>query len=227
MTRRDRPDDDTQRQARALGDPTRHALFRRIADAAEPSDVAGLTAAVGLHHNAVRQHLAKLVEAGLVQETTDAPHGRGRPRLLYRVAPGLDGRWGAPDAYMGLAILLADAVRTGASARDTGRRAGAAAAALAAPGTTGVAVIEAEAARLGFDPTTRRKGRGFEVVLGHCPYHEVAATDPGVVCALHLGLAEGIADAMGDVTVPRLVVADPHRAGCRIVVEPATSPASA
>ena len=51
-----------QTQARALGDPTRHELFRYIVDAGRPVDVVELTEHLGLHHNAIRQHLAKLVE---------------------------------------------------------------------------------------------------------------------------------------------------------------------
>ena len=52
----------------ALGDPTRHSIFRYVAAKRRPVDVAELTAHVGLHHNAVRQHLARLVDAGLVEE---------------------------------------------------------------------------------------------------------------------------------------------------------------
>ena len=40
VTDRDR---DVQRQAKALGDPTRHAIFRAVADAPGPVDVAALT----------------------------------------------------------------------------------------------------------------------------------------------------------------------------------------
>ena len=64
-----------QQQARALGDPTRHAIFRYIADGDGPADVAEITAHFGLNHNAIRQHLAKLISAGLVVETTAAPRG--------------------------------------------------------------------------------------------------------------------------------------------------------
>ena len=64
-----------QREARALGDPTRHRLFRYIADAPEPVGVAELTSHVGLNHNAVRQHLAVLKEAGLVREETETGPG--------------------------------------------------------------------------------------------------------------------------------------------------------
>ena len=56
-----------QVQARALGDPTRHEIFRYLIDAGDEVDVAELTNHVGLNHNAVRQHLTKLVDAGLVE----------------------------------------------------------------------------------------------------------------------------------------------------------------
>src|SRR3546814_1263462 len=69
-----------QQQARALGDRTRHAIFRYITDADAPVGVAELTDHLGLNHNAIRQHLAKLVDAQLVVGAT-APTGvRGRPR---------------------------------------------------------------------------------------------------------------------------------------------------
>ncbi len=48
---------DLQRQAKALGDPTRHRLFRYIAEAQAPVTVAELTSFAGLNHNAIRQHL--------------------------------------------------------------------------------------------------------------------------------------------------------------------------
>jgi DNA-binding transcriptional ArsR family regulator len=47
-----------QQQARALGDPTRHAIFRYIVDAGDAVDVAELTGQFGFNHNAIRQHLA-------------------------------------------------------------------------------------------------------------------------------------------------------------------------
>ena len=55
-----------QEEARALGDPTRYEIFRYISAANGPVDVAELTAHLGLNHNAIRQHLAKLVGTALV-----------------------------------------------------------------------------------------------------------------------------------------------------------------
>lgn len=76
-----------QLQAKALGDPTCHRLFRYVADAQSPVTVAELTAYAGLNHNAVRQHLAVLKEAGLVTEEPERRNRPGRPRLLNRLHP--------------------------------------------------------------------------------------------------------------------------------------------
>lgn len=76
-----------QRQARALGDPTRYRIFRYVAEAGAPQGVAAITAQLGLNHNGIRQHLAKLCDAGLLVEEFAAPDGRGRPSLRYRLSP--------------------------------------------------------------------------------------------------------------------------------------------
>ena len=73
-----------QEQARALGDPTRHAIFRYLADAGTPVDVAELTEHFGLNHNAIRQHLAKLVHAGLVTEGRAAEQRAWTPAAQLR-----------------------------------------------------------------------------------------------------------------------------------------------
>src|SRR5436190_7668299 len=113
-----------QQQARALGDPTRHEIFRYVADAPMPVDVPELTEHFGLNHNAIRQHLAKLVDAELVTETTAPATGRGRPRLCYEVAPAVESRWGVTGPYERLSLLLSEILRTGDSPVDVGRRAG-------------------------------------------------------------------------------------------------------
>src|SRR4051794_28809500 len=102
-----------QTQARALGDPTRHGIFRYLADADAPVGVAELTAHFGLNHNAIRQHLARLVAAQLVTETTAPPAGRGRPRLQYVVDPSSESRWGVVGPYERLSMLLTEVVRSG------------------------------------------------------------------------------------------------------------------
>jgi predicted ArsR family transcriptional regulator len=206
-----------QIQARALGDPTRHAIFRYVADADRPVDVAELTAHFGLNHNAIRQHLAKLVDAGLVSEATARPSGRGRPRLQYVVDPSSDSRWGVTGPYERLSMLLAEMLRSGDSAVQVGRRAGRRQRIGGAPTTTPVESFVEQMARQGFEPTARRHGDDLDVVLANCPFSSAVLTDPDTVCELHLGLAQGVAEAVGGgVVVDELVPRDPRRANCRL-----------
>ncbi|HET9731973.1 MAG TPA: helix-turn-helix domain-containing protein, partial [Acidimicrobiales bacterium] len=116
--------EDVQQEARALGDPTRHRLFRYIAESSAPVSVAELTDYVQLNHNAVRQHLAVLKDSGLVVEELEDRSRPGRPRLLYRLHPEAPERWGASGAYPWLATLLAGAVRRGQDPRQVGRQDG-------------------------------------------------------------------------------------------------------
>lgn len=212
-----------QLEARALGDPTRHTMFRYIADASGPVDVAELTALLGLNHNAIRQHLAKLTDAGLVVETTARDGAPGRPRLLYEIGPGVESRWGVAGPYERLSLLLTEMISTGNSAVEVGREAGRRAKEAADPTGDEVERVVDVMARQGFDPEARRRRGGTEIVLHTCPFATTALADPDTVCALHLGLAEGLVEGTGAV-VHDLVRKDPRRAGCRlrIQVEPAS-----
>src|SRR5690606_22145162 len=110
-----------QAQARALGDPTRHAVFRQIADAPAPLGISDLAERFPFHHNAIRQHVAKLVAAGLVREERAPARGPGRPRHVYLVDPSVAGRWGTAGPYERLSRLLARMPRSGDDARPVGR----------------------------------------------------------------------------------------------------------
>ena len=83
-----------QQQARALGDPTRHAIFRYIADGDGPADVAEITAHFGLNHNAIRQHLAELSKiAGRSAASAGSPHPHSTPQasVFTSAASGMSG----------------------------------------------------------------------------------------------------------------------------------------
>lgn len=204
-----------QLQARALGDPTRHAIFQYVADADAPVGVAELTAHFELNHNAIRQHLAKLVNAALVVETRVQGGGPGRPRSVYRIAPGAESRWGVIGPYERLSLFLAEIIRTGDTPAQVGWRAGQQYRD-SAPAPEDVITNVTEAmARLGFDPAIRRRGKRVDIVLETCPFASAALADPDVVCSLHLGLAEGLAEGTQTV-VEELVAKDPRRANCRL-----------
>ncbi len=202
--------------ARALADPTRVAILELLEASHGPLDVVAITDVVGVHHTSVRSHLATLRDAGLVAETTAAPTGRGRPKRLYRAVAG---RPVAGDAYRELAAVLARAARDGVTPRAAGSATGREAARTGDDDparTDGVDAIEHAARRSGFDPRRSGTQRRPELVLQHCPFSDVAVDDPETICSLHLGLAEGIAEARGDVEVLGLSVRDPRRAGCRL-----------
>ncbi len=77
----------------ALGDPTRRAIFERLAE--RPSAVGELADALPVSRPAVSQHLKVLKEAGLVLDRADGT------RRIYQVDPAgvgamcayLDGFW--------------------------------------------------------------------------------------------------------------------------------------
>lgn len=208
-----------QQQAKALGDPTRHRVFRYVVDAPAPVDVAELTGHFGLNHNAIRQHLAKLVAAGLVAEAKAVPAGRGRPRLVYSVAPAAESRWGAAGPYEQLSQWLVEVIRSGDEPIEVGRRAGRRSRLPTSHGGDrdgAVSVLVDSMARLGFEPTVRVKGTRVDLTLNTCSFESAAVADAGIVCELHMGMAQGIAEGIEGLVVDELVPNDPCRASCKL-----------
>lgn len=205
-----------QIQARALGDPTRHAIFRYIADSGAAVDVAELTEHLSLNHNAIRQHLTKLVDAGLVAESTATPSGRGRPRLRYQLDPSAESRWGVTGPYERLAMLLTEVVRSGDTPVEVGRRAGQQIPLGVRAADDPLDAFVDQMARQGFEPVARQDDAATDITLRACPFSSAVVTDPDTVCALHLGLAQGMAESMGGVVVDELAPKDPRRANCTV-----------
>ena len=203
-----------QEQARALGDPTRHRVFRHVTDAGRPVGVAELAEQLGVHHNAVRQHLAKLVAAGLLVASTAPPAGPGRPRLQYEPTPDLDLRWGAANPYEHLSHLLAEVLRSGRTPEEVGAAEGRARAAALHTVDAAGRVFEAMA-RDGFEPELAPTDDGIDVLLHRCPFESAALIDPTTVCALHLGMARGLIEGL-DAVVLELVPGDPPVDACRL-----------
>ena len=167
--------------------------------------VADLAARVGLHVTTVRFHLNQLVGAGWVT-VSDHVEGVGRPRKFYAAAQT------TPQSeryYKMLAELLAQAFtgdapvcpeeagfawaqeQSGIYPVDTGSTS---AAWLAAVG----AVLDVMN-QWGYEVSLDLHGSGDEVgiTLYHCPFRDLAAARPDVVCALHRGLIRGATAAAG------------------------------
>jgi DNA-binding transcriptional ArsR family regulator len=84
----------------ALGDPTRRAIFERVA--AGPAAVGDLAKGLPVSRPAVSQHLRVLKEAGLVRETPDGTRRIYRldPRGIAAMRDWLDVHWAAAlDAF--------------------------------------------------------------------------------------------------------------------------------
>lgn len=202
-----------QAQARALGDPTRWKIFRYVADSDVGADVAEITTHCGFNHNAIRQHLAKLVDAELLTLSTERTGGRGRPKLIYRVDPRAESRWGVVGPYERLSVLLTEVIRTGDDPVTVGRRAGRESRPDGSGDDLTIGDLLEEMARQGFEPAVRDDASDTEILLQTCPFASAALADPDTICGLHLGLAQGLTDG-SRFDVDDLARFDPRRANC-------------
>ena len=200
-----------QRQARALGDPTRERIFRHVAANPEGVDVAELTSTFGFNHNAIRQHLAKLVDAELITVATQKSGGRGRPKLVYRLDPSAESRWGVVGPYERLSMLLTEIIRTGDDPATVGQRSGRESRIIG--DDVSIGDLADHMARQGFEPEIQVSDGDEQIVLHTCPFESAALGDPDTVCRLHLGLAMGMTEDTGFV-VDSLARRDPSRGEC-------------
>jgi predicted ArsR family transcriptional regulator len=202
----------------ALADPARRALYRFVAGAQAPISRDQAAAGVGLPRHTVKFHLERLVEDGLLETeyrrlTGRRGPGAGRPAKLYRrSARQFDVT--LPERHYDLAgRILAGAVDAAAATGQPVRAAVDAAAtaegrALADPGTPLVDVL----AGLGYEPRDTSDG----VVLGNCPFHDLAATHTELVCGMNLGLLEALLEQRAD--EGRRAVLDPAPGRCCVVL---------
>ncbi len=190
---------------RVLADPSRRHLLELLRAAGAPCRVKRLAEETGLHPTTVRTHLQQLVEVGLVAvERAARSTGRGRPPLQYRALPDV----GQAEGYRDLASALVSAVGAtdddGRLAASAGRAWADLVAAELPPGTAegGPEEIAAELVpaldRLGFAPAATEGGR---VLLRSCPLLDLARSNPRVVCEVHRGMVQGLADHLGGLPV--------------------------
>ncbi|RBQ17818.1 transcriptional regulator [Spongiactinospora rosea] len=171
-----------------------------------PLPITEIADRLGVHTNTVRFHLDRLLESGQVERALPAHRTAGRPPQLFRAVRGMDPA--GPRHYRVLAEVLADTLgaepepqaRAVEAGRAWGRRYG------GAPdpaGRTHVQRLVALLDDLGFAP--EQAGRPPRIELRSCPFLELAADRPQIVCPVHLGLMQGAMDAWGAAeTVDRL-----------------------
>ena len=185
---------------KALGDNTRYAIYIELARSARPLSTADVSESLGLHVNTVRPHLERMREVGLLQVRPDTRGAVGRPQKLYSLAPDAPGLGLEPPVFPLLSRMLLQVAVDGGVDKDTvldaGRHAGRT---LAHRGSAGTCVqrVVSMLADLGFDPAMVVEPSGTTVGFGHCPFAELAAAQPQVVCALHEGMLDGFLEEVG------------------------------
>lgn len=182
--------------------PTRAALLEALQAQSQPTGIPALISMTGLHANTLREHLDGLQRAGLVTRELAPPTGRGRPGWLYSA---VHPRWDEGAQYAGLAATLAAVlVRTSPHPEDAAREAGEEWGRRLAREAGRLARPDDLAARekvttlfddMGFAPEPDEDGR--DVRLTRCPLLQAAHEQPGVICAVHLGVARGALEEYG------------------------------
>jgi predicted ArsR family transcriptional regulator len=208
--------------AAALAHASRRRIANLLANAPSGLGVAAIADGVGLHPNAVRQHLDVLARAGVIAAERRPPHGRGRPGFLYRL---VDPEAPRIAAHQELVRMLVNLLRRTGIGPDEIEAYGREQGARLVTGA-GVHAFLDGFARMGFAPrelgtaADRRKGR-LELSLEHCPFRDAVAQPGGdLICTLHRGLSAGMASrAAASARLTEFQPRDPFEAGCRLVVE--------
>jgi predicted ArsR family transcriptional regulator len=192
---------------KALGDNTRYAVYLELARSPLPLTTGEIADLLDLHVNTVRGHLERMRDAGLLRVDTEGRGGVGRPQHRYSLADDAPALGLEPSPFPTLARVLlaaaADGGLAGEDLADAARQQGRADADRWAEGADPLAVLDAEQARLGFDPAVVEHEGGATMAFTHCPFRSLAEAHPELVCRLHCGLVEGLLDGLGTAEVSR------------------------
>jgi predicted ArsR family transcriptional regulator len=186
---------------KALGDNTRYAIYLEVARSESPASTAEIADALDLHPNTVRPHLERMRDTGLLVVETGGQGQVGRPQHRWALAPDAPSLGLEPSAFRLLARLMAGAAARAAIPEaeivQVGWEHGASLVGRPGRGSLSscVAAVEGHMAALGFDPAIAEDGDVVTVAFTRCPFRELAEAFPEVVCPLHRGLVEGLADA--------------------------------
>ena len=191
---------------KALGDNTRYAIYLELARSPAPLSTAQIADSLDLHVNTVRPHLERMRDVGLLDVRSEARGGVGRPQHLYSLAADAPSLGLEPSPYPTIARMLLQLTASAALDPDTvaaaGRDQGELDARAWPSGAPALEALLTELDAMGFDPEVaidRADGdddsdAGVDVAtvaFAHCPFAELAASNPSVVCALHRGMVEG------------------------------------
>ena len=199
---------------KALGDNTRYAIYLELARAGSPRSTADISESLALHPNTVRPHLERMREVGLLEVEADGRGSVGRPQHRYALAADAPSLGLEPPAFPLLARMLVplaaaaelepdDVALAGAEAGRAMATANGPLAAIPVTRRSCVGAVTAMLSELGFDPAVASDDDLATIAFTHCPFAELAAAHPEVVCHLHRGLIQGYVEQIGGASVER------------------------
>jgi predicted ArsR family transcriptional regulator len=192
----------------SLGDPVRRGLYEFVAGRAGPVSRDEAAAAAGIGRPLAAYHLDKLVALGLLTASYQRPAGRGgpgagRPAKMYARSGREVAITVPPREYELAARLLTAAVeadRGGASRAaldDAAQQFGADLGSSQATDSSREGARQAAESALrdyGFEPWQDEDGA---VRLRNCPFRQLAAEHPDIVCGMNLALIKGLVAGLG------------------------------
>ncbi|GAB3686213.1 helix-turn-helix transcriptional regulator [Saccharopolyspora tripterygii] len=218
------------RNNRPQGTGRRDDIVQALRTAARPLPIAEIADQLQVHPNTVRFHMDALVANGQVEPVSPQHRTPGRPPRLFQAVAGMDPT--GPRHYRLLAEVLVNAIAAAPDRADRaveagstwGRKHGTPTSARPNDSDEAVDDLVALLDDIGFAPESepdRESGGAPRISLRNCPFLELAATEPQITCAIHLGLMRGAVEAReSPIAVERL---EPFAAPDRCVVHLATS----
>ena len=211
--------------ARAPLGESRARVLDQLRAAGSPLGVQEVADQAGLHPNTARFHLDALVDAGLAVREPQPRETPGRPSMVYRVTE-TDGPTGQ-RRYRLLAEMLTSMIagvmpQPGDAAQQAGQEWGRYITGQLPPfqrvdPAEAIEKLTAALEEIGFAPEAVSGEGGYRIRLHQCPFREVAERHQDVVCALHLGLMQGVlaqlrapvtADQLRPFAEPSVCIAD-------------------
>jgi predicted ArsR family transcriptional regulator len=187
--------------------------MEHVLNSDDPLSVREVAEHFGLHVNAVRIHLEKLVKGGLLRVVRRRGGRGGRPAFLYRASDEDLELHLPPRRYKLLAEVLAQGIsslreETPPSVAREAFRCGreeairsASPLAYLPPGAGAVEVAKAwmdEVSGGGLKADYKEAGGRVEVTFHSCPFGEFSRRYPGLVCEIHRCQEEGFLSLAGE-----------------------------
>ncbi len=184
----------------SLDDPVRHRLYQFVAARGAPVGRDEAAGAAGIGRPLAAYHLDKLVELGLLTASYQRPPGRGgpgagRPAKVYARSGAEFAVSVPPRDYELAARLLTAAVEADGSGTSqaalegAARRFGASLGQCRAVGDGRAQAALDVLSEHGFEPF---RDSGGTIRLRNCPFRQLAAEHPAVVCGMNLALVDGV-----------------------------------